>query len=170
MLGVSERLYSSIQSIRIDGMLLADALSTHIGEKIEFVELQKYRCSWNHVVKETAAPVVPIETPGQTLSLPTGRQDDEDDDSVWGGDSIGAYDVGGDEPDLRQVPRPIFLLDCLSLRRATGDAEDAYQAQVTALEALPELVQSRPSDLADEGPSLELEVARLENKFEVLTF
>jgi Telomere length regulation protein len=171
MSGVSERLCSSIHSIRIDGMLLADALSTHIGEKIEFEELQEYRSSRNHGEQETAASVDPIETPSQTFSLPTQLQgDDEDDDSVWSGDPIGAYEVDDDEQDLRQVPRPVFLLDCLSLLRTTDDAEDAYHAQVTALEALPQLVRSRPSDLADVGPSLALELARLENKFDVPNF
>jgi hypothetical protein len=95
---------------------------------------------------------------------------DGDDDSVWEGDNLIAYDLDDDEEDLRETARPLYLQECIELLRTAETEDNAFSSHEAALKELPALVRSRPVDLPDISESLAIELLRMENKFNIEHF
>ena len=92
--------------------------------------------------------------------------DDDDDDSVWDDDSVlEPYNLYDDEDDLRPIPKPRYLTECLELLRTRETDENAASCHETALQEISTLVRSRPMDLPDFASELAMELLRSENKF-----
>ena len=91
-------------------------------------------------------------------------------DSDWDEEGLIALDLEDDEDDLRVVPKPNYLRECLDLLRADGDGHDTVCKQETALKEIPILVRAMPPDLNDVAVSLANELFHLENKFNLDQF
>lgn len=94
------------------------------------------------------------------------------DDSDWDEDEYKnqRYSVDDDEEDLREVPLPLYLQDCLDLLRMSETVDGAVASHLAALQALPKLVRERPGDLADFGPLIAKQLVAMENKFQLDDF
>ena len=198
--GVTERMSSSKQSIRIDGMVVAELLAKKLGEELRFDELDEERSSFG-ATQDTAefiaptnadAAVDPRKRTNTKANLFTGRskqtdpdadyvsEEDEErgtdsdsysDDSSWGDDSVLVpYDLEDDEDDIRETQKPLYLVDCLELLQTDEKNEHAASRHGTALREVANLVRSRPIDLPDIGAKLAFELLRMENKFALNDF
>lgn len=99
------------------------------------------------------------------------KGDDDDAGSIWDDvDELVPYDLEDDEEDLRVAPHPCYLSECLQMLRTPDTDDSAYCQQLTALQELPTLVRSRPTDLADYTHSLIMQLLRAENKFKIEGF
>jgi Telomere length regulation protein len=78
--------------------------------------------------------------------------------------------VEDDEEDLREVPLPLYLQDCLDLLRTSETVDGAVASHLAALQTLPKLVRERPGDLADFGPLIAKQLVAMENKFQLDDF
>jgi hypothetical protein len=96
--------------------------------------------------------------------------DDDEDLSVEFEDELTPYDLEDDEDDLRETPRPLHLLEALELLRTGENHDHAYTRHEAALDALPDLIRSRPDDLKDVAVSLVLQLLRMEDKFNIRQF
>jgi telomere length regulation protein len=158
--GVTHRLQSTCSTeSRLDGMRVAEALAKALGQELQFDELHDEQVPPHNVTKR------------QNYNDPDkeDKTDDHpkaDDDSDWDENSaLERYDVEDDEEDLRQIPRPFYLSECLDYLRANNENDvDCYSRHATVLQELPDLVRSRPADLADQAPELARSLLRLENK------
>lgn len=96
--------------------------------------------------------------------------DNNDEGSVQWDEDLVPYDLQDDEEDLMETPKPLHLLEALDLLR-TGESHDkAYSRHEAALNALTDLIRSRPDNLPDVSVSLALELVRMENKFNMVGF
>ena len=96
---------------------------------------------------------------------------DHDESTCWeGDDDLVPFSLDDDEEDLRETPRPLSLIECLSLLRAVETEETAYSQHETGLQEVTRLVRSRPDDLPDIAVSLANQLLRLENKFSIENF
>ena len=75
------------------------------------------------------------------------------------------YDTADDRQDLRVVPRPLYLSECLDYLNTPETEENDYHHQEAVLHDLARLVRSRPADLTDYAPELARRLTRLENKY-----
>ena len=91
-------------------------------------------------------------------------------DSVWDNDDLVPHELSDDEEDLRPVPRPVYLRDCLSLLRAPENDSLAYDKHEAALKAIANIVRSSPPDLSDLAAALTRELIFMENKFNLEGF
>jgi Telomere length regulation protein len=91
------------------------------------------------------------------------------DDSDWDEEEYKKqrYNVDDDEDDLREVPLPLYLQDCLDMLRTSETVDGAVASHLAALQALPKLVRERPGDLADFGPLIAKQLVGMENKFQL---
>ena len=96
--------------------------------------------------------------------------DDDDDLSVEYEVELTPYDLEDDEEDLRETPRPLHLLEALELLRTGENHDHAYTRHEAALDALPDLIRTRPDDLKDVAVSLVLQLLRMEDKFNIHQF
>jgi hypothetical protein len=183
MNGVSERLHSSNPSIRRDGMLIGQALGEYVlNEPVVFDELRSHEAGSRPSLpcpSDTSASARQLHPQHDQMRNQLRRTDrgeestaDCSDDSEW--EDIEPfqkrYDVEDDEEDLREVPLPLYLNDCLDLLRVSETVEGAYASHQAALQALPRLIRERPGDLTDVGPLLAKQLVVLENKFQIDDF
>jgi hypothetical protein len=178
--GVTHRLQSTCSTeSRLDGMRVAEALAKALGQELQFEELHEqddYDDDDNDD-QQQLDPQASITDPSKsTMKLQSYNDSDKeeksddnrkaDDDSDWDENSaLERYDIEDDEEDLRQVPRPFYLSECLDYLRANNENDsDCYSRHATVLQELPDLVRSRPADLADQAPELARSLLRLENK------
>ncbi|KAL7446187.1 hypothetical protein ACHAXM_010053 [Skeletonema potamos] len=190
--GISLRLDISLsQSIRMDGMRVAEAMASLLGQHLRFDELHP-------AIPETLA-VKEEETKVQSKSRnrkgtnrmkPAGQQMIDPDaeyesdssssqsecsnessmNSSWGEDSLEAYSLDDDEEDLRRVLLPRTLQDCFSYLVAPDKDNLACDKQQAALLELGTLVESKPFDLIDMTSTLVRVLLHLEDKYGMSMF
>eukprot|EP00804_Cyclotella_cryptica_P008642 CCRYP_007596-RA/>CCRYP_007596-RA protein AED:0.14 eAED:0.14 QI:262/1/1/1/1/1/3/2445/1103 len=198
--GISLRLeVSRSESIRKDGMRVAEAMALVFGQTLCFEELHPPEDvvesaetgttdSKKNVTKKTKlarrAPKVPVVVDPDaeyfsddgdssenrdacSQSEPDSSEGNEStsDDSSWGESSLRPYQTDDDEEDLRRVPRPRSLRDCLAYLLTTNEDTVAYDKIRAALQELPALVSSKPLDLIDVVPTLVRILLHMEDKF-----
>ncbi|GKY91774.1 hypothetical protein MPSEU_000149100 [Mayamaea pseudoterrestris] len=179
MMGVSERLSSSVSVVRLGGMRVGEALARRFNQELQFEELRDAekigmaavvpQVQKNEVVEATAPSEDTQDSTVKDADLK--RLQPLDDDSDWeSDDELQPFDLNDDEEDLRDIPRPLYLNDCLDLLRAPETDEHAASKLMTVLQELPALVRSRPADLADVGLHLALQLINTENKFKFKKF
>mmetsp|Transcript_15249 Transcript_15249/g.28706 ORF Transcript_15249/g.28706 Transcript_15249/m.28706 type:complete len:1044 (+) Transcript_15249:75-3206(+) len=91
-------------------------------------------------------------------------------DSEWDEEGLVSLKLRDDEDDLRVVPVPKYLRECLDLLRADGDDHVAVCKQEAALSELPGLIRALPPDLSDVASSIANELLFMENKFNLSNF
>jgi hypothetical protein len=96
--------------------------------------------------------------------------DSFDDNSITWDDELAPYDLNDPEDDLVETRKPLHLIECLELLRTIESDDHAYSSHETALQSLPDLIQSRPDNLPDIAVSLVLQLLRMENKFNITNF
>ena len=161
VMGVSARLESSLDGVRIDGMKVAQALAPLLGQEVEFEELHKEEVK-NAEPADTSVFVTPEE-----VELP---DNDSSTSSVWDEDDLIPFDLNDDEEDLKEAQRPLYLRDCLRMLRTMEDDEFVASKHEEALKAASTLIRSRPIDLVDLAIPLTKELLHLENKFDIRNF
>jgi hypothetical protein len=192
MNGVSERLHSTNPGTRRDGMMIGQALGLYvINEPVVFDELRNHeedRCRSTHCPSDHSSPMRQPQPQYQRKRLQMRDADPKaeivgssnessdtlhcSDDSEWEDDEARQmrYDIYDDEEDLREVPLPLYLNECLDLLRVSETVDGAFASHEAALQALPRLVRERPGDLADVGPLLAKQLVVMENKFQMDDF
>ena len=90
--------------------------------------------------------------------------------SVNWDDDLVPYDLNDPEDDLVETPKPLHLIECLDLLRTAENDDHAYSNHETALQCLPDLIQSRPDNLQDIAVSLAYQLLKMENKFNIAGF
>ncbi|KAL7508783.1 hypothetical protein ACHAXN_005861 [Cyclotella atomus] len=182
--GVSSRLeVSRAESIRRDGMRIAEAVASVFGQTLNFDDLRpREELVENDVVpKQKAnkkkAKHTPHKSKPQATVEPnalyfsdesvssTGCSESDCDASSWGEDSLKSYEKDDDEEDLCRVPRPRSLRDCVAYLLTNDEDREAYDKHEAALQELPSLISSRPLDLMDVVPTLARVLLHMENKF-----
>ena len=174
--GVSLRLdVSRSESIRIDGMRVAEALASLLGQTLHFDELHQSDNVHNELIVDEATieeikvkekrrtrerqrpkhgglvvvepdALVPDESDScsnlQSNSSTSSRDGGNSSDSVssWGEDSLRPYDMDDDEEDLRRVPRPRNLRECLAYLISSENDELTYDRHQSALTELVTIV------------------------------
>ncbi len=204
--GVSLRLdVSRSESIRIDGMRVAEALASLLGQTLHFDELHqsddiqkelivdeattkevkvkekrktRERQRPKHrglVVVEPDALVLDdsdscsnLQSDSSTSSLDGGNSSDSV--SSWGEDSLRPYDMDDDEEDLRRVPRPRNLRECLAYLISSENDDLTYDRHQSALTELVEIVSAQPLDLQDVLSILLRVLLHMEDKFNMDQF
>ncbi len=147
-------------------------------------EPTKKKCSKNHVPKrrkerkkKQSKAIVEIDPDEEYASDESSQSDEtnasesstEDGDvssnSEWGEEELNEFDLSDDEEDLRPVPRPKFLQECLDLLRCTDDDDEVKFKHETALEEITTLVRENPPDLHDMAPFLADVLVEMDNKY-----
>jgi Telomere length regulation protein len=191
--GVSVHLHSNLPHVRQLGMLVAEQYAQLLDPSnpsaLRFDELQdSYRFDFlqdqdehDEVVvdKDSEDDAAAQERVGDASSLdpdelwtPTIEASSwtSDDDNDGNDDAFEAYALPDDEviraKQDEQVEKPIYLRDCLEALR---DRESCARVH-GALDAVCELVESRPADLKDMGAELLLQLLRMENRFDKADF
>ncbi|KAL7485992.1 hypothetical protein ACHAW6_011587 [Cyclotella cf. meneghiniana] len=198
--GVSSRLeVSRSESIRKDGMRVAEAMASVFGQPLCFEELhppedlvestdasmtdckKKATKKTKRIRREPKVPVI-VDPDAEYFSDDSNSSENHDsssqsesdnsegnesmsDDSSWGEASLRPYELDDDEEDLRRVPHPRSLRDCLAYLLTTHDDTVAYDKHRVALQQLPALVSSNPLDLIDVVPTLVRILLHMEDKF-----
>lgn len=193
MQGISLRLeVSRAESIRRDGMRIAEAMADIFGQSLSFDELhlpqeseerpEVYPESKPGKKSKTKNRKRLMHTPESPLMIDPGAEhasrsrksetlasesDSEcmSDASSWGEDSLEPYKIDDDEEDLRRAPRPRSLRDCIAYLLTNHEDREAYDKHMAALKELPELVSAKPLDLMDVVPTLVRVLLHLEDKF-----
>lgn len=165
--GVSARLSSSVQTVRLGAMQIAECLARSLGQDLHFDELQE------HNLPATLDNIIEVQNP-QSLQLekaddPTAESGDKwsslaENDDLDIGNDLPEYDLDDDEVDLRTSP-PLYLSECLDLLRTPTTDEGAPRNHETALRHLPSLIQARPADLSDIGHHVAQQLLNMENSF-----
>jgi len=204
--GVTLRLdVSRSESIRMDGMRVAEAMASLLGQTLRFEELhppeeddvgiledevtedkkEKKERRRNRTNRVRAAPRVLVDPDAeyftddsdssdssQSDSSIDSHESDEssDSNSSWGEDSLQPYPMNDDEEDLRRVPRPRTLRDCLAYLLTSDKDNFAYDKQHSALMELASIVASQPLDLLDVVSTLVRVLLFLEDKFNMEEF
>lgn len=196
--GVTLRLDISLSKpIRMDGMRIAEAMASLLGQNLRFDELHP-AIEDTMDAKEEEPEVDPKKKPksGKRRNrMKRTRQDlldpdaeyftDESDSSssqseVSNGssmnssweeeDSLDAYPLDDDEEDLRRVSLPRTLQDCFAYLVAPDSDNLARDKQQAALMELARLVESKPFDLVDMTSTLVRVLLHLEDKFGLSVF
>lgn len=148
--GVSERLKSSIKSVRLDGMRVGVALAKVQGQELKFSELEEEE---NKPQVEEDSPILP-----DVVEVTRVNQESK---AV---EEPARFDLEDDQEDLLNVPKPLYLSECLDLLRTADNDEHAGLKQETALRHVSDLVRSRPADLYDHAPELARTILRIRNR------
>ena len=91
-------------------------------------------------------------------------------DSEWGDENIIPLALSDNEEDLRPVPKPIYLQECLTLLQGTMDDHDAKYMQDVALTEIESIVRDLPPDLNELAALLTKELIFVENKYNLPSF
>lgn len=169
--GVTPRLESSQSLIRQNGMRVAEALATVLGQDLSFDELREGESHQTNPAVASEEKEANNENSDKVQQVE--NDDDDGDDSIWDDrddEDFQPYGLDDDEDDLRPTPRPTYLRDALDLLRTPESEDFARSHHETALLELPVLVRARPMDLVDVAPSLAMQVLRMENKFNLENF
>ena len=75
-----------------------------------------------------------------------------------------------DFEDLREIPKPLYLRECLTLLRCPENDEHADSKIESALQSLQGLVESCPPDLHDLCVPIAKQLVYIENKFNLPNF
>mmetsp|Transcript_4269 Transcript_4269/g.10870 ORF Transcript_4269/g.10870 Transcript_4269/m.10870 type:complete len:1189 (-) Transcript_4269:56-3622(-) len=201
--GVTFRLdVSRSESIRVDGMRVAEAMAKLLGQQLRFDELhppcegdiditeENTKTETRREKKKRAhvKPTVPVivdpdaeyftddSDSSDSSSTSVSSADSQDSDvsfdstSSWGEDSLVPYSMNDDEEDLRHVPRPRTLRDCLAYLLTSENEDLAHDKQHAALMELDTIIHSRPLDLMDVVSTLVRILLFLEDKFSLDQF
>ncbi|KAI2507921.1 Telomere length regulation protein [Fragilaria crotonensis] len=180
--GVSVRLESSLVGVRVDGMRIAELLAAHLGGDVHFDELEEAHDELRdepfpaneEATTERATPnrhQRKYRDPDAEYETSDSENTDRDDDSLEWDDELLPLDQGDDdEEDLRETQKPNYLRECLELLQTSETHPHAASRHRTALEFLPELVQSGPFDLPDVAVPLIQQLFRMEDKFGIDDF
>lgn len=205
--GVSLRLdVSRSESIRVDGMRVAEALASLLGQALRFDELhQSDDTDAEYIVEEASkidtdgkgkrrkrvnrAPkrrglivvdpdaLVPDDSDSSdgnsrcdSSTSSTDGGNSSDSVSSWGEDSLQPYEMDDDEEDLRPVPRPRNLRECLAYLIATKNDDLAYDRHQSALTELVPIIAAQPLDLHDVISTLLRVLLHLEDSFNIDQF
>ena len=194
--GVTLRLdVSRSESIRVDGMRVAEAMASLLGQSLRFDELHpdSNDVDTNEVVAEEKAkkmkkgkrkkngvlnPKVSVVVDPDTFTLDDGSESNHskdsdassDSNSSWGEDSLQPYLMDDDEEDLRRVPRPRTLRDCLAYLLISENDDLAYDKHHAALSELTTIIAAQPLDLLDVISTLVRVLLFLEDKFSMDQF
>ena len=157
---------SRSKSIRKDGMRVAEAMSRVFGQTLSFDEgpLDEPQ----HI--DEAVPKQNTNTKSKAIAsvsyLDSESASLESDSSSWGEDLLESYRMDDDdEEDLRRVPRPHSLRDCVAYLLTNHEEREAYDKHEAALQELPALVSSEPLDLVDVVPTVVRVLLHMEDKF-----
>jgi hypothetical protein len=185
---------SRAESIRKDGQRIAEAMALVFGQTLSFDELELPDDAVQNTKLVTGTkkqpkqikhkPKAPLildpdaeyfsddsdSYAGNDSSSQSESGDSSSDNSSWGEDALEPYEMHDDEEDLRRVPLPHSLRDCLSYLLATQDDNVAYDKHRAALEELPALVSSNPLDLIDVVSTLVRVLLAMEDKFNMDDF
>jgi len=191
--GVTLRLDISLSPpIRIDGMRVAEAMASLLGQHLRFDELHPAMEETLDVKEEgtkVQSRTKSKNRKGRNRMKPAGKimidpdaeyfTDDSDSSSLqsegsnessmnssWGEeDSLEAYSLDDDEEDLRRVPLPRTLQDCFAYLVAPDSDNLACDKQQAALLELGTLAESKPFDLIDMTSTLVRVLLHLEDKY-----
>ena len=150
---------SRSQSIRKDGMRVAEAMARVFGQTLSFDEgpVDEPQNIDDVQQKQSATTVSNLDSGSASL---------DSDSSSWGEDSLEPYQMDDDdEEDLRRVPRPHSLRDCVAYLLTNNEEREAYDKHEAALQELPALVSSEPLDLVDVVPTVVRVLLHIEDKF-----
>ena len=201
--GVSLRLdVSRLESIRVDGMRVAEVLASLLGQTLRFDELhqsddtvvdessmketkgkEKRRERRSRIPKRRGLVVVDPDAlvPDDSESFGSNSQSDSSTNShdghtssgsvsSWGEDSLQPYDLNDDEEDLRRVPRPRNLRQCLAYLISSENDDLTYDRHQSALTELVPIIAAQPLDLHDVLSILLRILLHLEDKFNMDQF
>ncbi|KAL9181352.1 hypothetical protein ACHAXT_010157 [Thalassiosira profunda] len=208
--GVTLRLdVSRTESVRMDGMRVAEAMASLLGQQLRFDELHppgdgdasnekedtentkkeqtaKSKKKTGKKRRERLKPRVPVvldpdaeyftddsdssDDSSQSDSPTDASDESSDSNSSWGEDSLEPYGMDDDEEDLRRVPRPHTLRDCLAYFVTAENDDLAYDKHEAALAELATIVASEPLDLLDVVSTLVRILLFLEDKFSLPQF
>lgn len=157
--GVSLRLeVSRPESVRRDGMRIAEAMACIFGQSLSFDELHPPQQSGERINAKS-------EPKPNSASDSDSDSESSSDASSWGEDSLEPYRMDDDEEDLRRVSRPRSLRDCVAYLLTNHEDREAYDKHEAALQELPALVSSGPLDFIDVAPTLVRVLLHMEDKF-----
>jgi len=177
--GVSLRLETSrSESIRLDGMRVAESLASTLGQHLQFDELHPPAANKDSgdEVTDVMEKKAKLHKKKQNLLIQVVDDDTyekSDDDtsqsstSFWGEDSLQPYVMDDDEEDLRRVPRPRTLRECLAYLLVADKEDLAYDKHYAALSELTTIITSQPLDLLDVVSTLVRVLLFLEDKFSI---
>lgn len=178
--GVTLRLETSrSESIRLDGMRVAESLASILGQHLQFDELHPpsvnnsdsdedtdvidKKKKPSHKKKQVLTPLIQVVDDG------SGESSDDDTSqsstSSWGEDSLQPYAMDDDEEDLRRVPIPRTLRECLAYLLVADNEDLAYDKHYAALSELTTIITSQPLDLLYVVSTLVRVLLFLEDKF-----
>ena len=160
--GVSIRMeVSRSDSIRVDGMRVAQAMAMVLGKKLDFDELKEKETEFGLRLSCDRAITCAHD---DILS-------DESDDSSSFGDQFQPYDVDNDEEeDLQRAPRLTTLRDCVSNLLTSENDALAFEKHSRVLSEIESIVIAEPLDLADVGQTMMRILLHLEDKFGIDSF
>jgi hypothetical protein len=177
--GVTHRLSSNQMSIRKDGMYIGQQLASLLGQpNLQFEELDESATEAHEVPRKSSdTPDLSTRKDRNSESKygnsTDQRSSDENGDSDWDEDDdapFEPYDIEDDRQDLRTVPQPLYLSECLEYLHTPDSEDNVCYRHEAVLHGLSRLVRTRPADLGDYGPELARCVLRLENKFNMDNF
>jgi hypothetical protein len=162
-------------------MRIASLLAAHLGGDVHFDELEEHNDELLEeplrAKEETTQRVTPnrhqrkYRDPDAEYETSDSEDTDRDDDSLEWEDELLPLDQDvDDEEDLRETQKPNYLRECLELLQTSESHPQAASRHRTALEYLPNLVQSGPFDLPDVAVPLTLQLFRMEDKFGIDNF
>ena len=151
-------------------MRVAEAVACIFDQSLSFDELHppqqseertelKIECGATHASSSSKCDGLALQSDPESESI--------SDASSWGEDSLEPYKMDDDEEDLRRVPRPRCLRDCVAYLLTNHEDREAYDKHDAALKELPALLSSRPLDLMDVVPTLVRVLLHMENKFDM---
>ena len=192
--GITLRLDANLsQNIRVDGMRIAEAMATMLGQQLQFVELHSASESTEEAKKDESEINSKIKNAksrnGKRRKKPDKRGVLDPDaeyfsygsdsssslsehsnescmySSAEDEDSLKAYSLDDDEEDLRRVPIPRRLQECYAYLIAPDSDNLAPDKHKAALTELARIVESKPFDLVDMTSTLVRVLLHLEDKF-----
>jgi len=207
--GVTLRLdVSRSESIRMDGMRVAEAMASLLGQTLRFDELhpsgdddigiadkdveeEKNKKRERRSKRKKRVPMEPrvsvvvdpdeecftddsdsSDSSSQSDTSTDSHESDEssDSNSSWGEDSLQPYSMNDDEEDLRRVPRPRTLRDCLAYLLTSENEDLTYDKHHAALTELEAIISAQPLDLLDVVSTLVRVLLFLEDSFSMDQF
>ena len=192
--GVTLRLDISLsQPIRVDGMRIAEAMASLLGQHLRFDELhpaieetmdgkeeetkvdqeKKPRKGRNRAIRRTRQVMIDPDAEYFTdeSDSSSSQSNGSSMNSSWGEeDSLEAYSLDDDEEDLRRVALPRTLQDCFAYLVAPDSDNLACVKQQAALMELARLVETKPFDFIDMTSTLVRVILHLEDKFGLSMF
>ncbi|EJK65649.1 hypothetical protein THAOC_13470 [Thalassiosira oceanica] len=160
--GVSIRMEVSLSdSIRVDGMRVAQAMAMVLGKQLDFDELKEK--------EKSCGPMASCDRAITSVHDDT-LSDESDDDSSFGEQFRPCGVDNDEEEDLQRAPRLTTLRDCvLNLLTSENDAL-AFEKHSRVLSEIESIVNNNPLDLADVGQTMMKILLHLEDKFGIDAF